>query len=62
MVNNSCPCCGATLQRDARKSDRSWYCTSCKQEIPGTVVDRILLSKSLFYNLAPRKVRGSSLA
>jgi ribosomal protein L37AE/L43A len=38
---NTCPCCSEILLRHARQGNIYWFCTHCRQEMPGPSLERI---------------------
>ncbi|MCP2727027.1 hypothetical protein [Limnofasciculus baicalensis] len=51
MQSNSCPCCGADLLRHVKGKNLYWFCTSCRQEMPVSGVNKILSPDSLLSTL-----------
>lgn len=44
MWANTCPCCGSSLLRHARRKGVYWFCTSCHQEMMPLIVTKLQTS------------------
>lgn len=61
MSINSCPCCRGALLRHVKGKNLYWFCTSCRQEMPVSGVNKILPRDS-FVNPFESKLRQPKTA
>lgn len=50
MGRNYCPCCGNSLLRHARQGGLYWFCTSCHQDMPILLANKLPQLKATMLN------------